>query len=170
MTPSELTKLRRQRIRIQRQLDKLDPMLAAYRFKLAYVEARTGDRARTATTRAAPELTTLTLTSPMGSHHARRVGHSARGRNPLPIRVIAARALVLGIPGANATNLKLHGVCGPCIEVDQRGVIRDQWSLTGSFREGVLTPSRLLSRTAAGLLSAHGAPRKLRCRNLETFN
>jgi hypothetical protein len=35
-----LGNLRRARIRIHRQLDKLEPMLAAYHFKLAHVEAQ----------------------------------------------------------------------------------------------------------------------------------
>ena len=36
---SQLTKLRRKRIRIHRQLDKLDPLVAGYRAKLVEVEA-----------------------------------------------------------------------------------------------------------------------------------
>jgi hypothetical protein len=40
MPDSPLKKLRAKRIRIHRQLDKLEPMLAAYHFKLAHVEAQ----------------------------------------------------------------------------------------------------------------------------------
>ena len=43
--------------------------------------------------------------SSVGSCHAARWPLGKRMGQPLPIRVIAVRALVLGIPGANATHL-----------------------------------------------------------------
>ena len=45
MPDSPLKKLRAKRIRIHRQLDKLEPLLAACHFKLAHVEAQIVDRA-----------------------------------------------------------------------------------------------------------------------------
>src|SRR5277367_1371992 len=88
-----LGNLRRARIRIHRQLDKLEPMLAAYHFKLAHVEAQIEAMA--------PEL-------PLPTRHRtyQPNPYFARGElprvalailreagEPLPIRVIAARAL-----------------------------------------------------------------------------
>ena len=93
MVDPPLKKLRAKRIRIHRQLDKLEPLLAAYHFKLAHVEAQIQALA--------PEL-------PLPARHRtyRPNPHFMRGElprvalailreagEPLPIRVIAARAL-----------------------------------------------------------------------------
>jgi hypothetical protein len=93
MVDPPLKKLRAKRIRIHRQLDKLEPMVAAYRAKLAEVEA--------AIQALAPEL-------PLPTRHRtyQPNPYFARGElprvalavlreagEPLPIRVIAARAL-----------------------------------------------------------------------------
>jgi hypothetical protein len=90
---SSLGNLRRKRIRIHRQLDNLEPMLAAYHFKLAHVEAQIQVLA--------PEL-------PLPARHRtyQPNPYFMRGElprvalailreagEPLPIRVIAARAL-----------------------------------------------------------------------------
>lgn len=93
MADTPLAKLRAKRIRIHRQLDKLEPLLAAYHFKLAHVEAQIQALA--------PEL-------PLPARHRtyQPNPYFARGGlprvalavlredgGPLPIRVIAARAL-----------------------------------------------------------------------------
>jgi hypothetical protein len=93
MVDPPLQKLRAQRIRIHRQLDKLEPLLAGYRAKLAGVEARIQELA--------PEL-------PLPTRHRtyQPNPYFDRGELPrvalavlreaggaLPIRVIAVRAL-----------------------------------------------------------------------------
>jgi hypothetical protein len=93
MVDPPLTKLRRARIRIHKQLDKLEPMLAAYHFKLAHIKAQIQALA--------PEL-------PLPARHRtyRPNPYFARGElprvamavlreagEPLPIRVIAREAL-----------------------------------------------------------------------------
>jgi hypothetical protein len=95
MADSTLASLRKKRIRIHRQLDKLEPMLAAYHFKPAHVEAQIQALA--------PEL-------PLPARHRiyQPNPYFMRGElprvalailrevgDPPPIRVIAARALAL---------------------------------------------------------------------------
>ena len=88
-----LGNLRRARIRIHRQLDKLEPLLAAYHFKLAHVEAQIQALA--------PELPLPTRHRTYQPNPYFMRGELPRvaltilreAGEPLPIRVIAARAL-----------------------------------------------------------------------------
>ena len=95
MANPELTALRSKRIRIHRQLDKLEPLLASYRAKLAYIEAQIQE--------IAPEL-------PLPTRHRtyQPNPYFARGElprvamkimresgGPMAIRTIAASALAL---------------------------------------------------------------------------
>jgi hypothetical protein len=105
-----LANLRRRRIRIHRQLDKLEPLLAAYHFKLAHVEAQI--RAL------APE-----LALPARHRTYQPNPYFMRGElpcvalailresgEPLPIRVIAARALALKECRAPTRRIKMTRV------------------------------------------------------------
>lgn len=91
MPEKEITKLRRKRIRIHRALDRLEPLVAGYRAKLARIEARIQE--------IAPEL-------PLSGRRRTPNPHFARGEltrlaltvmreagGPMKVREIAAEAL-----------------------------------------------------------------------------
>jgi hypothetical protein len=132
---SELTKLRRKRSRIHRVLDRLEPLLAGYRAKLADTEARIHELA--------PELA-------LQSRHRRPNPIFARGEltrlaldvlreagEPLPVAVIAVRALArkgIALPDPTLRRRTRHRLRQMFAVLGKRGVTVRVGSGKGSRR------------------------------------
>jgi len=124
MPEKELTKLRRKRVRIHRALDRLEPLVAGYRTKLARVEARIQE--------IAPEL-------PLSGRRRSPDPHFARGEltrmafsilreagEPMRIRDIAAAALRqkgLYPPSRMLLRRTVHRLQGTFAVLGKRGVV-----------------------------------------------
>jgi hypothetical protein len=124
MPEKEITRLRRKRVRIHRALDRLEPLIAGYRAKLARVEARIQE--------IAPEL-------PLSGRRRSPDPHFARGEltrlaldvmrqasEPMRIRDIAAAALRrkgLYPPSRTLLCRTVHRLQGTFAVLGKRGVV-----------------------------------------------
>jgi hypothetical protein len=123
MPESEITRLRRARLRVHHHLANLEPMVEGYRAKLAKIEARIQE--------IAPEFWLSPRFHKPNSIFRR--GELTRfaldvlreAGEPLPIRVIAVRALAIkGIdfPDAKARHLTRKRLRAVFLALDKRGV------------------------------------------------
>lgn len=123
MPESEITKLRRARLRVHRQLAKLEPLVADYNAKLADLEARIQELAPEM--RLSPRFHKPDPIFARGEMRRVVLGILREAGEPLSIAVIAVRALAQKghtLPGPTLRKRTRHKIRNALIGLDKRRV------------------------------------------------